>query len=425
MARFSLLIALAATLSLRPPVLLSAEKLSTSSAALASAIDDLSSPRFSTRESATRRIRESGLEAIPLLKAAVAAGGLETVSRGMSILHHFHLEGDDQLSRSAFQAIRRNRELSPDEHSPQTAHTIRHLWLKWERKAKTLLKQRGAKNSQSNWIKITIDEDWNGDDRDLRLLHYVSNLGTLNASESSISDIGLEKLCHLPDLHTLRVNVRGSGLVHLRHLPSLTFLSLKTSQLDEGVLAGLAGCERLQSLGLDDTNVTDADLEKLPVLPELRDVWLNRSLVCDDGLAHVARLPKLRKLILTGINLEGPGLAHLAKIPSLEYISLKHTRCNASCMPLIGQLTQVTSLGLDDTPVTDAGMEHIESLAANLDTLWLTNAKISDRSAKHLKKLVNLNRLYLSGTNLTRKSVSDLRLAMPHCKITFEQPKSE
>ena len=425
MVRPSFLIALVAAWTLCPAWLLSADDQVLSPSELAKTVNDLRSPRFSTRESATRKLQQSGNAAVPALKAAVAQGGVETISRSMGILHHFHLDGDTQLSRLAFGAIRESRELLPGKSSPQTANTIKHLWMKWERKAKILLEKRGAKSSRSDWTKITIDEKWSGDDRDLRQFHYISHVGTLNISESSIADSGLQELCYLPHLHTLRVTVRGSGLVHLQHLPSLSFLSLKKSHLDTGVLAGLIGCNQLQSLGLDDTNVTNADLEKLPVLPELRDVWLNRTQVSDDGLAHMASMPKLRKLILTGITVKGPGLSHLAKVPTLEYISLKHTGCNDACMPFVGQLTQVTSLGLDDTLLTDEGMQHIESLAANLDTLWLTNAEISNRSARHLAELTNVKRMYLSGTKLSQASIGELRKTLPKCKITFEQPKSE
>ncbi|WP_419189566.1 leucine-rich repeat domain-containing protein [Stieleria marina] len=381
---------------------------------------DLENPRFGVRESASRRLKLAGKSALPVLKSTIETGSLESVSRSLEILRLIHLRSNQQVSHEASAIIHSLSDLTTNATSQRTIDTIALVRNRWAQSAKQQLQELGVDFKYRSFVTVTIEKEWAGTDRDLRLLQYISGLGTLNISKSPIRDNGLPEIATLPDLQTLRVRIQGSGLIHLRHLPSLTFLSLKYSQLAPDALAGLTGCEKLQSLGLDDTNVTDAAIACLPTLPNLRDLWLNGTRVTHRGLAQVKRMPKIRKLILTGLDLKGPGLFHLTEMPTLEYISLKHSTCDDSCLRAISRLTQVKSLGLDDTQVTDAGMAQLDTLTFSLETLWLTNDNISDESIQHLEKLVAMKQLYLTGTQVTPQGLAEIRNSLPDCRVTFE-----
>ncbi len=49
----------------------------------------------------------------------------------------------------------------------------------------------------------------------------------------------------------------------------------------------------MHQLDLRQTQVSDADLEKLPTLPRLEQLWLDGTKITDAGLAHLKKQPML------------------------------------------------------------------------------------------------------------------------------------
>ena len=111
-----------------------------------------------------------------------------------------------------------------------------------------------------------------------------------------------------------------------------------------------------------------------------------------------------------------------------------------------GKLTEaevwkVTSLDLDDTQITDAGLQEVAKLQG-LETLWLGRTKITDEGLKEVAKLQKLETLSLGGTKITdvglkevaklqnlmglqlmvtkvtKAGVAELKKALPNCEIT-------
>ncbi len=170
-------------------------------------------------------------------------------------------------------------------------------------------------------------------------LKPAPNLRSLQLLDSLITDDGLEHLVHFPKLQSLSMfptRLTGRGLVHLRHTPQLERLEIRTSLGDE-VLEHFAPLQELNELGLG-APVTDAGLERLPVLPKLRSLYFNDS------------------------NITGPGLVHLAKQPEL------------------------VSLGLGRCPVTDIAIDALVKLA-KLKFAYGFGGQISEEGKARLKEL--------------------------------------
>jgi hypothetical protein len=75
---------------------------------------------------------------------------------------------------------------------------------------------------------------------------------------------------------------------------------------------------------------------------------------------------------------------------------------------------------LDDTLVGDAGMKYLSTLNTNLDTLWLSNTKVTDESLEHFKKLTTVRRIVLRGTKVSKEGVEQLRKALPKCTVEHD-----
>ena len=108
--------------------------------------------------------------------------------------------------------------------------------------------------------------------------------------------------------------------------------------------------------------------------------------------------------------------------------------------------TDVVSVTLDYSAITDAQLKHLEGLTrlrelrtcqltdaglgqleglTQLRVLGLTGTAVSDAGLQYLRGLTELQRLYLGGTNVTDKGVQDLQKALPKAKIVTRWPRSE
>ena len=79
-------------------------------------------------------------------------------------------------------------------------------------------------------------------------------------------------------------------------------------------------------------------------------------------------------------------------------------------------LEKVTELYLNDTKITDAGLEDLTKLK-NLTDLPLSRTKITDAGLKDTAKMQQLTRLSLNYTGITDAGAAELKKAMPKCKI--------
>ena len=133
-------------------------------------------------------------------------------------------------------------------------------------------------------------------------------------------------------------------------------------------LGNLRGLPNLWALRFDAMPVTDAGLEPVKDFSELRGLWLVGPSTTDGGLRHLEGLVNLRELWLMDTKITDDGLKYLRG------------------------LTQLRRLVLDNTAVTDAGLEYLKGLA-QLETLGL------------------------NGTKVTKAGVSEIRHALPGCRV--------
>jgi Leucine-rich repeat (LRR) protein len=202
--------------------------------------------------------------------------------------------------------------------------------------------------------------NWLGDD-------FFSNATAVYLGQSRVSDDNLECLQGLGHLHELFLGklITDDGLEHLQ------------------------GLTRLETLGLRNTQVSDAGLEHLKGL-NVRELYLG-NLVTDAGLKHLAGLTQLEKLGLRKTKISDAGLEHLERLTQLHELH---------CGPRI----------------TDAGLEGLQGIHG-LTTLDLSHTQITDAGLEHLKKLGNLKSLDLRRTQVTEAAVKQLQQALPQVAI--------
>jgi serine/threonine protein kinase/Leucine-rich repeat (LRR) protein len=165
----------------------------------------------------------------------------------------------------------------------------------------------------------------------------------------------------------------------------------------DGVLAKLAALrdpqwDRLQTLDLSATALGDGELANLKDLSGLTELLLARTQVGDGGLRQLEALRGLRRLVLDGCPIRGNGLHHLSELPHLTELRL-------GCPMLVDVLV-----------VRLAELKKLERLS-------LAGSGVTDEGLKHLTGLVALQELDLTGTKVTDAGITELKKALPNCRI--------
>jgi hypothetical protein len=87
----------------------------------------------------------------------------------------------------------------------------------------------------------------------------------------------------------------------------------------------------------------------------------------------------------------------------LTFITAPTFHLSATCQLNQGE-TQLHQLGLNDTPLTIVGLEHLKALTGLTLLSWL-NTQITDSGPENLKSLTRLESLYLSRAQVTDAGV--------------------
>jgi len=267
---------------------------------------------------------------------------------------------------------------------------------------------------------------------------YLSGMSSLRNLVVQFTMIDNESLGHLKNLTSLEnltlwnnMAIPGEGLVHLRNMPSLRYISFYTVPIEDFGLENLKGMSRLEHLSLQYTHVTDDGLAHLKGLTGLKDLVLppnttgtglvnlgglsslerldiSDTEVTDDGLAHLKGLSGLQSLGVSGRNISGTGLRHLHDLPRLNDVRIKMDKMDDEGMRGLKGLTSVTSLNLERTQVSDAGLANIEGLTA-LEYLNLGSVAVTDAGLVNLKELHSLQYVLLNGTNVSGEGLVHLK----------------
>ena len=112
-------------------------------------------------------------------------------------------------------------------------------------------------------------------------------------------------------------------------------------------------------------------------------------------------------------------------LASMQSYDLKRGwKDNLTIRAMLMILTNLHTLELSDTQVTDAGLEYLKGMN-ELQSLGLAFTKVTDAGLEHLKGLKSLQSLELPYTNVTDEGVKKLQQALPECKITRVPPSSK
>lgn len=218
----------------------------------------------------------------------------------------------------------------------------------------------------------------------------------------------------------------------LAHLKSLTLYG-KLHGLNDAAVGHLAGLQKLESLGTDGAQLSDAGLAQLAVLANLRSAsFFHLSFRMEGftgaGFAAWKKLGKLERLTVAGMTMGDEGFAAIATLAGLRDLSTWHTYQTEAGNAEIAKLPNLTSLrigqrlphtGAKAPSLSDASLATFAKIRT-LESLKISEGRFTSDALRTLKALPKLKQLGIAESDIAAADVEKLRAELPGVKIDFQ-----
>ena len=220
----------------------------------------------------------------------------------------------------------------------------------------------------------------------------------------------------------------------LTELKSLTLYGQCKGLTDE-TLPHLSGLTKLEELGTDGIQVSDAGLAMLTALTNLRSLsFFHPSFGMKgfdgSGFAALKALPKLERLTIAGTPFNDKGMAAVAEIKQLRDFRTWHTYQTSAGNESLTKLPELQSLWLGQRLRRYDGGSNAASLDDStfnvltklkmLESLTLDEARLSLAALQRLKELPRLKKLELRRIDIPAADVEALKVSLPNVAIDWK-----
>lgn len=285
---------------------------------------------------------------------------------------------------------------------------------------------------------------------DISALSSCKHLRSLNLSGNNIADLsplmdipGLEELSikdnRIGDLRPLlglstikTLNAEGNlvrSVAALSGLVNLEELYLSGNTLDD--LSGISRLTKLKTLGIEDTGITDEDLEALYDLYNLTTAYISDNDISGEAYDKLHyELPACQiyhselvytvefggekyKEDITVLEASNKGISDIS--PITQFKCLETVRLANNCISNIYSFEWTH--GIRELDLSGNDIEDITVIATMTDLRVLNLSDNRIVSVTPLLKLTNLEELYIGGNNIAPELLEVLKSALPNCVI--------
>ena len=151
-------------------------------------------------------------------------------------------------------------------------------------------------------------------------------------------------------------------------------------------------------------------------------IELQNTGVDDDDLIHFEELPEVLTVDLSATNITDEGLHHLVTGPKhLKSLILDETDITDAGIEILKGLQGITSLSLSGTGITDAGLAHLKESLPRLASIKLMRCKaISDAGLRSLAEVRSLSAIHLADcAQITDAGLEHLLTAKRPFKVVY------
>ena len=236
----------------------------------------------------------------------------------------------------------------------------------------------------------------------------------------------------------------------------VTQVQVKCDAFTEADFRTLGSFTTIKDLTISGKTITDDTLALLTGLSELERLSSDGIQLTDEGYKHFVAFQKLKSLsffhpAFRSEKFTGSGLSYLKALPKLEKLTFAGSTAGDTAMEAIGQLTQLKEFRTWHTAQSQAGNAHLlklpltalrigqrlpngkdspvsfdESTMATLaqiktlESLELTEARLSAKIIPQLKVLPKLTKLRIETVDISAADVEAIKAALPNCTVDFK-----
>jgi Leucine-rich repeat (LRR) protein len=146
------------------------------------------------------------------------------------------------------------------------------------------------------------------------LLPDLFILGTVNVSDTDVSDEqlkSLKSLKHLSSLLLSGTNITDEGISHLRNHEALESMHMKNTKITDAGIEFFVSMPDLKILDVSGTKITDAGLKTLAQCKNLNWLLINNTAVTNEGIKALKALPRLGRLSILNTKVTSEGIDDL------------------------------------------------------------------------------------------------------------------
>lgn len=120
----------------------------------------------------------------------------------------------------------------------------------------------------------------------------------------------------------------------------------------------LAPFVNMETLDLNDANITDDMMPGLAGMKKLRRLTLMGTLITDEGLKYVQDLTQLEELDLYGVRVTDRGVQYLRKLTKLKTLNLLGAQITDASADTLAELKELRDLNIYRSRLTNAGITN-------------------------------------------------------------------
>lgn len=239
---------------------------------------------------------------------------------------------------------------------------------------------------------------------------------------------------------------------------AVTQVQVKCDAFTEADFRTLGSFTTIKNLTISGKTITDDTLALLTGLVELEQLSTDGILLTDAGYKHFVAFQKLKSLAFfhpafRSKEFTGSGLVSLKALPKLERLTFAGSTAGDVAMEAIGQLTQLKEFRTWHTAQTQAGNASLVKLTnltalrigqrlpewgkdspvsfdestmtviaqmKTLESLELTEARLSGKIIPQLQALPKLAKLKIETVDISAADVEAIKAALPQCKVDWK-----
>lgn len=149
--------------------------------------------------------------------------------------------------------------------------------------------------------------------------------------------------------------------------------------------------------------------------------WVSTNTVSDAAIKHLRHLIGLKGLALWETRIGDEALQSIKWLYNLEWLDIGDTNITDEGLVCVSELSSLDYLTLLHDKITAKGLVHLQRLP-KLRGLDLMETLVGDDGIETLSRLSSLRSLRIVDTQFTESGYTELKRALPDCKIRYHHP---